>query len=127
MPCPRIKLSNSQILIWDGVETELLRTVFAHYLSRKNADVPDLYFTLPDAVGFSPTPFLNQNGKHKEEESWVSFQNLNGWKLQNLYTQGGVAYGSPRNLDKASNLPVTKMKQTLLSKHSPTKIQSCQT
>ena len=42
-------------------------------------------------------------------------------KLQMLYTQGGVAYGSVRNLVKASNMSVSKVRQFLLSKPSFTK------
>ena len=41
-------------------------------------------------------------------------------KLQSLYTQGGSAYGSVRNLVKASNLPVSKVRQFLHSKLSYT-------
>ena len=42
-------------------------------------------------------------------------------KLQRLYTQGAAAYGSVRNLAKASRLPVSKVRQFLLSKDSYTK------
>ena len=42
-------------------------------------------------------------------------------KLQKLYTQGGAAYGSVRNLVKASNLSVSKVRQFLHSKPSYTK------
>ena len=42
-------------------------------------------------------------------------------KLQRLYTQGAVAYGSVRNLSKASRLPVSKVRQFLHSKESYTK------
>ena len=42
-------------------------------------------------------------------------------KLQRLYTQSGAAYGSVRNLVKASNLSVSKVKQFLHSKPSYTK------
>ena len=41
--------------------------------------------------------------------------------LQRLYTQGGAAYGSLRNLVKASNLSVSKVRQFLHSKPSYTK------
>ena len=41
-------------------------------------------------------------------------------KLQSLYTQGGAAYGSLRNLVKASNLSVSKVRQFLHSKPSYT-------
>ena len=42
-------------------------------------------------------------------------------KLQRLYTQGAAAYGSVRNLSKASRLPVSKVRQFLHSKDSFTK------
>ena len=42
-------------------------------------------------------------------------------KLQRLHTQGGAAYGSVRNLVKASNLSVSKVRQFLHSKPSYTK------
>ena len=42
-------------------------------------------------------------------------------KLQRLYTQGDAAYGSLRNLAKASNLSVSKVRQFLHSKFSYTK------
>ena len=41
--------------------------------------------------------------------------------LQKLYTQGAAAYGSVRNLAKASRLPVSKVRQFLHSKASYTK------
>ena len=42
-------------------------------------------------------------------------------KLQRLYTEGAAAYGSVRNLAKASSLPVSKVRQFLHSKASYTK------
>ena len=42
-------------------------------------------------------------------------------RLQRLYTQSGAAYGSVRNLVKASNLSVSKVRQFLRSKRSYTK------
>ena len=42
-------------------------------------------------------------------------------KLQRLYTQGGASYGSVRNLVKASNLSVSKVRQFFHSKPSYTK------
>ena len=68
---PRIKLSNSQTLILDGVEFGIFLSDFAQQLRRKNADVPDSYFTLLDAAGIPPTVILNQNAKAKERGSWV--------------------------------------------------------
>ena len=74
LSCPRIKLSNSQTLILDGVETGFFVSNFAQQLRRKDADVPDIYFTLLDASGISPTLILNQNAKAKERGSWVPFK-----------------------------------------------------
>ena len=68
---PPIKLSASQTLILDGVEFAVLLSDFAQQLRRKNTDVPDLYFTLRDAAGISPTLVLNQKAKAKERGSWV--------------------------------------------------------
>ena len=115
---PRIKLSNSETLILDGVETGIFLSDFAQQLRRKNADVPDIYFTLLDAAGISPTLTLNQNAKAKEEAG--SHSKSERQKLQRLYTQGGAAYGSVRNLVKASNLSESKVRQFLHSKPSYT-------
>ena len=73
LSCPRIKLSTSQTLILDGVETGFFLSDFTQQLRRKNADVPDIYFTLLDAAGISPNLILNQNAKAKERGSWVPF------------------------------------------------------
>ena len=43
-------------------------------------------------------------------------------KLQRLYTKGAAAYGSVRNLSKASRLPVSEVRQFLHSKDSYTKL-----
>ena len=55
--------------------------------------------------------------KLKREEA-VSLSKSERQKLQRLYTQGGTAYGSVRNLVKASTLSVSKMRQFLHSKPS---------
>ena len=74
LSCPRIKLSNSQTLILDGVETGVFLSDSAQQLRRENADIPDIYFTLLDAADISPTLILNQNAKAKERGSWVPFK-----------------------------------------------------
>ena len=71
---PHIKLSNSQTFILDGVETGIFLSDLAQQLRRKNADVPDIYFTLLDAADISRTLILNQNAKAKERGSWVPFK-----------------------------------------------------
>ena len=58
LSCSRIKLSNSQTISWDGVDTGVLVSGFTLHLRRKNADVPDIYFTLLDTAGISPSLVL---------------------------------------------------------------------
>ena len=58
--------------------------------------------------------------KQKIEEAG-SLSKYERQKLQRLYTQGAAAYGSVRNLTKASRLPVSKVRQFLHSKDSYTK------
>ena len=74
LSCSRIKLSNSQTIILDGVHTGVLISDFTQHLRRKNADVPDIYFTLLDAAGISPSLVFNQNAKAKDTGSWVPFK-----------------------------------------------------
>ena len=74
LSCSRIKLSNSQTIILDGVDTGVLISDFTLHLRRKNADVPDIYFTLLDAAGISPSLVFNQNAKVKDRGSWVPFK-----------------------------------------------------
>ena len=124
LSCPRIKLSISQTSILDGVEIGIFLLDFAQQLRSKNADVPDLYFKWLDAACISPTIILYQNAKATVRGSWVS--KTERQKLQRLYTQGGAAYESnwakAGNLLKASNLPVSKVRQFLHSKLSYTKL-----
>ena len=74
LSCSRIKLSNSQTINLDGVDTGVLISHFTLPLRRKNADVPDIYFTLLDAAGISPSLVFNQNAKAKDRGSWVPFK-----------------------------------------------------
>ena len=74
LSCSRIKLSNSQTIILDGVDTGVLISDFTLHLRRKNADVPDIYFTLLDAAGISPSLVFNQNARAKDRRSWVPFK-----------------------------------------------------
>ena len=74
LSCSRIKLSNSQTIILDGVDTGVLISDFTLHLRRKNAVVPDIYFTLLEAAGKSPSLVFNQNAKAKDRGSWVPFK-----------------------------------------------------
>ena len=99
----------------DGVETGALPSDFAQQLRCKNAV---LYFTLLDAAGKSPTLFMNQICQSQREKKLGPFQKKDHQKLQRLYTQGSVAYGSVRNFVRASKLSVSKMRQFFHSKPS---------
>ena len=74
LSCSRIKLSNSQTIILDGVDTGVLISDFTQHLRRKNADVPEIYFTLLDAAGISSSLVFNQNAKAKDRGGWVPFK-----------------------------------------------------
>ena len=74
LSCSRIKLSNSQTIILDGVDTGVLISDFTLHSRRKNSDVPDIYFTLLDAAGISPSLVFNQNSKAKDRGSWIPFK-----------------------------------------------------
>ena len=74
LSCSRIKLSNSETIVLDEVETGVLISDFTQHLHRKNADVPDIYFTLLDAAGLSPSLVFNQNVKAKDRGNWVPFK-----------------------------------------------------
>ena len=71
---PRINLSLSNTIVLDGTDTGVLLQDFAQHLRRKNADVPDIYFTLLDAADISPSIVLNQNAKAKERGNWIPFK-----------------------------------------------------
>ena len=72
--CSRIKLSNSQLIILDGVDTGVLFSDFTLHLRQKNVDVPVIYFTLLDAAGRSPCLVFNQKVKAKDRSIWVLFK-----------------------------------------------------
>ena len=74
LSCSRIKLSNSQTIVLDGVDTGVLISDFTLQLRRKNVDVADIYFFLLDAAGISPPRFFNQNAKAEDRGIWVPFK-----------------------------------------------------
>ena len=107
------------------MEIAVLLPVFAQQHLHKNADVPDIYFTLLDAAGMCPILVLNQNAKTREEAGSLSKKERQ--KLKRLCTQGGAAYGSVLKSVKASNLPVSKVRQVLTFKTFVHKNDSGQT
>ena len=117
---PRIKFSTSNFLILDGRDTDVSLTDFAQTLKRKNAEVPDNFFTLPDVADITASLVLNKNAEEKERGSWF-LSRSEKQKLQKLYSEGSAAYGSVKNLTKASKFPVSKVQYFLFSKSSYTK------
>ena len=84
---PRIRLSNSQTLILDVVETGIFLLDFPQQLRPENADIPDIYFTLLDPSGITPTLILNQNAKAKERGSYVPFKILTSEAAKAVHTR----------------------------------------
>ena len=119
LSCSRIKLSKSQTIILDGVNTGVLISDFTVPLRRKNADVPDIYFTLLDAAGTSPSLVFNQNAKTKDRGSWVLFKVWTSEATKTVYARCFCLRFC--KLAKASRLPVSKVRQFLHSKVSYTK------
>ena len=70
----RIKLTNSNALILDGIETGVLLKDFAQRLKRKNVPIPDIYFTLLDAASITPGLVVNSHAKGKERGAWIPFK-----------------------------------------------------
>ena len=71
---PRFKLSNSNTLVLDGIETGVLLKDFAQRLKRKNVPIPDIYFTLLDAASITPDLVVNSHAKVKERVAWIPFK-----------------------------------------------------
>ena len=116
----RIKLSSPKFLLLYGRDTGVSLTYFAKKLRRKNAEVPDMYFTLLDAADITPSLVLNDKGKEKTEETRFRSKN-EPRKLQKLYSEGGAAYSSVQILVKTRKSPTSKVRQFVPSKTSWTK------
>ena len=74
-----IKLSNSNTLILDEGETDVLLKDFAQRLKRKNEPILDiyftlLYFTLLDEASITPDIVVNSHAKGKERGAWIPFK-----------------------------------------------------
>ena len=70
-------------------------------LKRKNTDFPDIYFTILEATQTPPKLVINKNAKRKTEELG-SVSKFGKVSLNRLCSRGRAAYGSVRNLSKAS-------------------------
>ena len=72
---PRIRLSTSNTLILDGIETGVLLKDFAKRLKRKkNLRIPDIYFTLLHAASIIPELVVNSHAKGKEGGGGIPFK-----------------------------------------------------
>ena len=63
--CPRIKIPSSHTLITDGVETEVLLSVFAQHLHRKNTYSPDVHYILLDPAEKPQSGYESECNKPK--------------------------------------------------------------
>ena len=87
---PRIKLSNSNTLILDGIETGVLLKEFARRLKRKNVPYP--IFTLPYLTQPASLPTLLSTVMPRvKKDEFGSLSKSARQKLQRLYTQGFAA------------------------------------
>ena len=118
---PRVKLSLNDTILLDGRDTEVAFADFIFALKRKNADFPDIYYTILYATGMKPQKVINKDAQKQRQRGLDSFQNLEKAKLQRLYRDGKAAYGSVKNLQKASGLSKKKVACFLHSKDSYTK------
>ena len=71
---PRFKLSNSNTLSLDGIDTGVLLKDFAQRLKRNDVPIPDFYFTLLDAASITPDLVVNSHAKGKERAAWTPFK-----------------------------------------------------
>ena len=71
---PRIRLSNSNTLILDGIETGVLLKDFAQRWKRKYVPITDIYFTLLDTDSITPNLVVNSHAKGKERVAWIPFK-----------------------------------------------------
>ena len=62
---PCIKLSNSNTLIRNGIETDVLLEDFAQRLKTESVPITDIYFTFLDAASITPDLLLNRHAKGK--------------------------------------------------------------
>ena len=87
LSCSHIKLSISQTISLDGVETGVLNSDFTQHLHPKNINVPDIYFSLLDAAVLSPSPVFHQNAKAKDSRSWVPFKVWTSEAAETVYAR----------------------------------------
>ena len=90
---PRIKLSNSNTLTLDRIETGVLVKDFAQRLKRKDVPILDIYFTLLDAASINPNLVVNSHAKGKERGAWIPFKIWTTKVAETLHPRiGGILF-----------------------------------
>ena len=84
---PRLKLSNSNAINLDGIETGLLLKNFVQHLKRKDVAIPDIYFVLLDAVSITTDLVINSHATAKERGDCISFKISRKKVAQILHTR----------------------------------------
>ena len=120
---PQVKLFLNDTIFLDGRDTKVAFADFIFALKRKNVDFPDIYYTILDATGINPQKVINKDAKSKDAKTEGAgfLSKSEKAKLQRLYRDGKAAYGSIKNLQKASGLSEKKVAYFLHSKDSYTK------
>ena len=120
LSCPPIKLSISQTLNLDCLETGFSLLALLNICVVKTQTFQTFILLYLTPLVCLRLWFWIRMPEPKREEAG-SLSKSEHQKLQRLYTQSAAAYGSVRNLVKASNLSVSKVRQFLHSKPSYTK------
>ena len=116
---PRIKLSTPNLLILDGTDSGVPLTEFPQTLKRKNAEVPDIYFTLLDVADITPRLVLNKNAKEKERRSWVPLK-IRETKTAEVVQRRLCSLWFSQKLDNGKQTLVSEVQYFLHSKSSYT-------
>ena len=96
-------------------------SAFNQHLRRQNPDVPDIYFTLLEAAKISPSLVFNQNAKAKDRGRKGPLQSMNVRSCRDCIRVVLLLTVLYPSWQKASRLPVSKVKQFLHSKAFYTK------
>ena len=71
---PRIRLSQAENILLDNRDTKETIVDFVCALKRKNADFPDIYFTILEATQIPPKFVASKNAKAKDRGTWIPFR-----------------------------------------------------
>ena len=105
---PRVKLSLTGTIYLDGRDTEVAFADFNFELKRKNVEFPDILHNNWCYRNESAKSNIQRCQKTKKGGTRFLSKSEKS-KLQRLYRDGKAAYGSTKNLQKASGLPKKKV------------------